>query len=111
MTATVDRPVPDPTSPVPLPLREQADVRARWLTQRLLDVLPGLMDRTGIDLWIVLGREYNGGPVLGTVLPAPWLSARRRSILLFHRSDDGVTAAAVSRYPVGQFLTAWEPED
>ncbi|WP_347060159.1 M24 family metallopeptidase [Blastococcus sp. HT6-30] len=98
---------PDPTRTVPLPLREQADVRDRWLTQRLLDVLPGLMDRAGIDLWIVVGREYNEDPVLATLLPATWLSARRRTILLLHRSDDGVTPAAVSRYPVGQFLPAW----
>src|SRR3954454_15831342 len=102
---------PDPTCTVPLPLREQADVRDRWLTQRLLDVLPGLMDRTGIDLWLVTGREYNEDPVLATLLPATWLSARRRTILVLHRSGDGVTAAAVSRYPVGQFVAAWTPED
>ena len=102
---------PDPTRTVPLPLREQADVRDRWLTQRLLDLLPGLMDRAGIDLWVVVGREYNEDPVLATLLPATWLSARRRTILVLHRSDDGVTAAAVSRYPVGQFLPAWAPED
>ncbi|MCF6506969.1 M24 family metallopeptidase [Blastococcus sp. MG754426] len=98
---------PGPTRTVPPPLRVQADVRDRWLTQRLLDVLPGLMDRAGIDLWIVAGREYNEDPVLATLLPASWLSARRRTILLLHRSDDGVTPAAVSRYPVGQFLPAW----
>jgi Xaa-Pro aminopeptidase len=103
--------VPDPTRTVPLPLREQADVRDRWLTQRLLDLLPGLMDRTGIDLWLVIGREYNEDPVLATLLPATWLSARRRTILALHRSDDGVTAAAVSPYPVGQFLPAWSPDD
>lgn len=104
-------PVPDPTRAVPLPLREQADVRDRWLTQRLLDILPGLMDRAGIDLWLVVGREYNEDPVLATFLPATWLSARRRTILALHRSDDGVTAAAVSPYPVGQFLPAWSPEE
>jgi len=102
---------PDPTRTVPLPLREQADIRDRWLTQRLLDVLPGLMDRAGIDLWLIIGREYNEDPVLATLLPATWLSARRRTILVLHRSDDGVTAAAVSRYPVGQFLPAWSPDD
>ncbi|WNV77232.1 M24 family metallopeptidase [Geodermatophilus sp. DSM 44513] len=102
---------PDPTRTVPLPLREQADVRDRWLTQRLLDLLPDLMDRAGIDLWLVVGREYNEDPVLATLLPATWLSARRCTILVLHRSDDGVTAAAVSRYPVGQFLPAWSPED
>jgi Xaa-Pro aminopeptidase len=102
---------PDPAHTVPLSLRDQADVRDRWLTQRLLDVLPALMDRAGIDLWVVVGREYNEDPVLPTLLPASWLSARRRTILLLHRSDDGVTAAAVSRYPVGQFLPAWEPDE
>ncbi|MCZ2807508.1 M24 family metallopeptidase [Modestobacter sp. VKM Ac-2983] len=111
MTATADRVAPDPTRTVPLPLREQADVRDRWLTQRLLDVLPGLMDRAEIDLWVVVGREYNEDPVLPTLLPATWLSARRRTILLFHRSDDGVTAAAVSRYPVGQFLGSWDADE
>jgi Xaa-Pro aminopeptidase len=102
---------PDPTRVVPLPLREQAAVRDRWLSQRLLDVLPGLMDRAGIDLWLVIGRECNEDPVLPTLLPATWLSARRRTILALHRSDDGVTAAAVSPYPVGQFVPAWSPED
>jgi Xaa-Pro aminopeptidase len=103
--------VPDPTRTVPLPLREQAAVRDGWLTQRLLDVLPGLMDDAGIDLWVVIGREYNEDPVLATLLPATWLSARRRTMLVLHRSDDGVTAAAVSRYPVGQFVAAWSPDD
>src|SRR4051812_26125315 len=102
---------PDPLRTVPLPLREQADVRDRWLTQRLLDLLPGLMDRAGIDLWLVTGREYNEDPVLATLLPATWLSARRRTILVLHRSDDGVTAAAATRYPVGQFVAAWSPEE
>lgn len=98
--------VPDPTRTVPLPLREQAAVRDGWLTRRLLDLLPVLMDRTGIDLWIVAGREGNEDPVLASLLPAAWLSARRRTVLLLHRSDDGVTPVAVSRYPVGQFLPA-----
>jgi Xaa-Pro aminopeptidase len=100
-----------PTDTVPLPLRDQADIRDRWLTQRLLDLLPDLMDRTAIDLWIVIGREYDEDPVLATLLPATWLSARRRTILVLHRSDDGVTAAAVSPYAVGQFLPAWSPDE
>ncbi|MDQ1661619.1 MAG: hypothetical protein QOJ68_1599 [Blastococcus sp.] len=102
---------PDPTRTVPLPLREQAAVRDRWLSQRLLDVLPGLMDRADIDLWLVIGREYNEDPVLATLLPAAWLSARRRTILALQRSDDGVVPTAVSDYPVGQFLAAIAPED
>ena len=87
-------------------------MRDRWLTQRLLDVLPGLMDRAGIDLWVVVGREYNEDPVLPTLLPATWLSARRRTILLFCTAATTASPpAAVSRYPVGQFLPAWEPDE
>ena len=36
-----------------LPLRAQAAVRNDWLKQRLAELLPLLMTRTGIDLWIV----------------------------------------------------------
>ncbi|RBY86022.1 Xaa-Pro aminopeptidase [Blastococcus sp. TF02A-26] len=69
------------------------------------------MDEAGIDLWLVSGRENAEDPVLGTLLPATWLSARRRTILVLHRSDDGVTPVAVSRYPVGQFLPAWSADE
>jgi Xaa-Pro aminopeptidase len=102
---------PDPTRTAPLPLRAQADIRDRWLSERLLELLPVLMDRTGIDLWVVAGRECNEDPVLATLLPATWLSARRRTVLLLHRSDDGVTPVAVSRYPVGLFLPAETADD
>lgn len=102
---------PDPTRTAPLPLRAQADIRDRWLSERLLELLPVLMDRTGIDLWVVAGRECNEDPVLATLLPATWLSARRRTVLLLHRSDDGVTPVAVSRYPVGLFLPADTADD
>ncbi len=99
------------TSTVPLPLREQAAVRDGWLDHRIDALLPGFMDDAGIDLWVVVGREYNEDPVLPTLLPASWLSARRRTILLLHRTAEGVTPMAVARYPVGRFVQAWDPDD
>jgi len=99
------------TAQVPLPLREQAEVRDRWLAHRLTALLPGWMDDAGIDLWVLVGREYHEDPVLTTMLPATWLSARRRTVLLLHRTADGVDALAVARYPVGVFRSAWHPED
>ncbi|GHE13321.1 Xaa-Pro aminopeptidase [Klenkia taihuensis] len=103
MTATLQQ--------VPLPLREQAEVRDRWLAHRLTALLPGWMDDAGIDLWVLVGREYHEDPVLSTMLPATWLSARRRTVLLLHRTAGGVDALAVARYPVGVFRSAWRPED
>ena len=101
--------------PVPplelLPLRAQAAIRDRWLERRLQTLLPGLMDRAAIDMWILVAREYNEDPILRTMLPAEWLSARRRTILVLHRREDGVERVAVSRYPVGRaFGSVWNPE-
>lgn len=90
----------------PLPLRTQADLLDRWLQQRLDTVLPGLLDRAGVDTWIVVAREYHEDPVLRALLPGSWLSARRRTILVFHRVPAGVQCLAVAPYPVG---TAYEP--
>lgn len=90
----------------PLPLRDQADLLDRWLQQRLDTVLPTLLDRAGVDTWIVVAREYHEDPVLRALLPGSWLSARRRTILVFHRTADGVRSLAVAPYRVG---TAYEP--
>ena len=67
-----------------LSLRRQAEVTNGWLATRLRTVLPEVMRREGFDLWIVVAREYNEDPVLMSLLPAPMMSARRRTILVFH---------------------------
>lgn len=93
-----------------LPVREQARVIDEILTERLDTVLPALMQRNGIDMWIIISREYNEDPVLRTMLPATWLNARRRTILVFSRAADGAfEKLAVARYNVGDRITAaWD---
>lgn len=93
-----------------LSMRERAEVRDAWLAERLETVVPALMRRAGVDLWIVSGREYNEDPVLETMLPATWRSARRRTILVFHDTGEEVERLAVARYDVGPFPRAWDPE-
>jgi hypothetical protein len=95
-----------------LPLRAQMDVRNSWLRQRLDAVIPELMEREGIDMWIVACREYNEDPVILTLLPQPVMSARRRMVLVFSRGADGsVERLVVGRYGLGDFYTAaWNPE-
>ena len=34
------------------------------LKYRLENLLPELMDKTGIDMWVLISREYNEDPVL-----------------------------------------------
>ncbi|MEM1422900.1 MAG: M24 family metallopeptidase [Planctomycetota bacterium] len=97
-----------------LPMRERAAVIDGILRERLDTLVPELMREHRTDMWIVMGREYNEDPVLRTMLPATWHSARRRTILVFHDSggDERVERLAVSRYPVGDlFASAWDPEE
>ncbi|HMB90791.1 MAG TPA: M24 family metallopeptidase [Rhodothermales bacterium] len=99
--------------PVILPLRERAAVMDRWLETRLETVVPMLMRREGIDLWIVSAREYNEDPVIETMLPATWMAARRRTVLVFHDQgpEKGVERLAVARYDIGPFPRSWVPEE
>ena len=69
-----------------LPERERALVVDEILGDRLNTLLPNLMDRSEIDMWILISREYNEDPVLKTMLPATWFNARRRTILVFYRN-------------------------
>ena len=94
-----------------LPMRKRAQLHDRWLEHRLDSVVPMLMRREGIDCWVLVAREYNEDPVVETMLPAKWLRARRRTILVFHDagSDPGVQRYAVARYAVGElFPGAWD---
>lgn len=95
-----------------LPMRQQAAIKNAWLTQRLDTVIPEIMAREGLDLWLVIAREYNEDPVVMTLLPAPSMAARRRTILMFHRQPDGsVERCTISRYGMKGFYEAkWEPE-
>ncbi len=96
-----------------LPLRSQADVRNSWLKQRLDTVIPELMSREGLDMWIVACREYNEDPVILSLLPQPVMSARRRMVLIFSRTQDGsVERLTVGRYGLGDFYSpAWNPDE
>lgn len=96
-----------------LPQRDRAVVIDSILGDRFTNLLPELMDRTGIDMWVLISREYNEDPVLKTMLPANWLNARRRTILVFYRDQkkNTIERLAVARYNVGKnIVSAWDKE-
>ena len=70
--------------PKTLPMRERAAVIDAWLDTRIQTVLPALMRRADIDMWIIISREYNEDPVIRTFLPSKWQAARRTTILMIH---------------------------
>ncbi len=101
------------SQPLILSQRDQAKVIDEILDDRLKNVLPSLMRREGIDMWVLISRENNEDPVLKTMLPATWLAARRTTMLLiFDRGQEkGLEYLAVARYDVGKvFRKSWNPE-
>ena len=97
----------------PLPMEERAAIVDQLLASRLQHLPEKLMRREGIDMWILIAREYNEDPVLMTMLPGNAFSARRRTILVFiDEGDLGVQGYAVSRYGVGDYFRAvWNPDE
>lgn len=91
--------------------QERAKVIDGILEDRLDNLLPELMRREGIDMWIIISREYNEDPVMKTMLPSTWLSARRRTIMVFYDKggDNPLEKIAIARYDVGKLLKgAWD---
>ncbi len=87
-----------------LSVREQSRVIDEILEDRLDNLLPELMRREGIDMWVIISREYNEDPVMKTMLPSTWLNARRRTIMLFYDNGTSVEKIAIARYDVGKLL-------
>jgi hypothetical protein len=93
--------------------RERAARYDDLLNERIHQLLPELMDQHEMEMWILISREYNEDPILRTMLPATWLNARRRTIILFYRDreNDVFEALAVARYGIGQTIkSAWDKE-
>lgn len=90
---------PDPRERV-LTHREQNALVAPWIRKRFDTVLPALMAREGIDMWIIPTREYNEDPVFASMSPLTSFASRRRTILVFYHPGEG---KAVERYSIGRF--------
>ena len=94
--------------------RDRATVRDQILKERFNELLPKLMDEANIDMWLLISREYNEDPVMRTMLPAKWLNARRRTIMVFYRNreHDTIEKLAVARYDIGDNIaSAWNKEE
>lgn len=93
--------------------RDRAIIKDELLEDRFQNLLPHLMDDAGIDMWLLISREYNEDPILKTMLPATWLNARRRTIIVFYRDAEKNTLdrLAVARYDIGKSIkSAWDKE-
>ena len=97
--------------PAVIPFEQRPIIENALLDTRLNHLLPELMREQGVDMWLVIAREYNDDPVFLSLVPKPRFTARRTTMLLFHDrgSELGVERLTISRYPLGGlYSAAWE---
>jgi Xaa-Pro aminopeptidase len=69
--------------------KQQTELYNKNLEWKLDSVLPPLMRRENIDMWIIICFENSEDPVYRTLTTRPLDNARRLSVLIFHDSPDG----------------------
>jgi hypothetical protein len=93
--------------------RERIEPENRMVRERLETLLPQLMSESGLDMWLVINREYAEDPVYFSLVPQPSFAARRTTMLVFARKPDGsLERLSVNRYPLGEpYESAWAGGD
>ena len=97
-----------------LPLKERADFVNKLQKDRFNNLLPKLMEETGIDMWVLIAREYNEDPIIKTMLPPTWLNARRTTIVVFSLDSKSkkFESVAIARYAFGDNIPSiWNKEE
>src|SRR5262249_52305931 len=95
------------------PLREQAAIQQQWLKLRLERVLPKLMRKHGVQMWLMICREYNEDPVFYSLVSPTMFAARRRTIYVFfdRGEEKGVERLALGGGSQGGLYTVYrDPE-
>ena len=95
-----------------LPLQQQAEQINAWMEARLTSVLPPLMRRTGIDMWLIINREYNEDPVYFTLVPRPALYSSGTVALIFHDKGPQAGVERLCSAPhgvAGGYKNIWRP--
>ena len=96
-----------------LPLKERADFVNKLQKERFNNLLPELMEKTGVDMWVLIAREYNEDPIIKTMLPPTWLNARRTTIVVFSLDTKSkkFESVAIARYAFGDNIPSiWNKE-
>lgn len=101
-------------APRPLPpMREQAEIQQQWLKLRLDRELPKLMRKHGVQMWLVICREYNEDPVFYSLVSPTVFAARRRTIYVFfdRGEEKGVERLALGGGSNGGLYTVYRDPD
>ncbi|MCW9028968.1 MAG: aminopeptidase P family protein [Kangiella sp.] len=83
--------------------RDRTEPMNQMLKHRLDVLLPRLMAESDLDMWLVINREYGEDALFYTLVPEPTFAARRTTLLVFVRNEEGIERFSVSRYPIADF--------
>ena len=95
-----------------LSLKDRSKIIDNIIKERIDNLLPEIMNKEDVDMWIIIAREYNEDPIIKTFLPSTWLNARRRTILVIYNNDNSkLETVSISRYDFGKiFKSIWNKE-
>lgn len=85
--------------------RNQVNVINTIIEDRLDNLLPDLMKEAGINMWLVINREYAEDRLYFSLVPQPSFAARRTTMLIFLYNEEKhkVERYSISKYPLTNF--------
>ena len=71
-------------------VKEQYQIKDACLKERLELILPKVMKKYDVDMWISASKEYNEDPLFHAITPANYPTARRISLFAFVKEGDNI---------------------
>ena len=73
------------------------------------------MEKTGIDMWVLIAREYNEDPIIKTMLPPTWLKCKKDNYHCFFtwiQKTKEFESVAIARYAFGDNIPSiWNKDE
>ncbi|MEE4115358.1 MAG: M24 family metallopeptidase [Marinilabiliaceae bacterium] len=76
--------------PPVLSMQQQTEIFNKNLEWKVNNILPEIMEREGLEMWLIICFENDPDPVYRTLNEWPGDDARRLSALVFHNTEDGL---------------------
>ena len=95
------------------PHARRAEIKNRLMDRRLEEIIPMLMRREGIDMWLVMNRENNEDPVYMSMIPEPMMYSPGLSILIYfdRGPEEGVEYLSGGWYGIRNFKRTWKSRE
>jgi Xaa-Pro aminopeptidase len=97
-----------PAMPELLRVREQYDLRVKWLEAKHAALLP-MMRQHGIDMWIVVNEEFHDDPVTQYIAPKQNFTGRNDLHIFVDAGEEGLGRFTNLRRPNLEHVRFFEP--